>query len=143
MKASGCLQTGPIPTSIVAGVGFGGSFFGAARSVLPIAAAHERAGLLSAFYIESYLAFSLPSILVGLAAPTLGMVLSTYIYSGAVILLAVVLWWRRLHRCLMTWPSKNGICPIADAILRLPQSGHLSTATSLCAGAFLREEPRP
>jgi predicted MFS family arabinose efflux permease len=76
--------------TIVAGAGFGTSFFGAARSVLPIAAPDERAGLLSAFYIESYLAFSLPSILVGLAVPSVGLVLSTYAYGGTVILLAVV-----------------------------------------------------
>jgi hypothetical protein len=76
--------------TVVAGIGFGASFFGAARSVLPIAAAHERAGLLSAFYIESYLAFSLPSVIVGLAAPVLGLALSTYIYGYAVVVLAAL-----------------------------------------------------
>ena len=33
-------------------------------------AAHERAGLLSAFYIEGYLSFSLPAVLTGLTVPT-------------------------------------------------------------------------
>ena len=33
------------------------------------AEAHERAGLLSAFYVEGYLSFSLPAILTGLLAP--------------------------------------------------------------------------
>jgi MFS family permease len=76
--------------TVVAGIGFGASFFGAARSVLPIAEAHERAGLLSAFYIEAYLAFSLPSILVGFAAPIIGLALSTYAYGGVVVVLAAV-----------------------------------------------------
>lgn len=76
--------------TVLAGVGFGGSFFGAARSILPIAHAQERAGLLSAFYIESYLAFSLPSIAVGFAAPSLGLALSTYAYGSVVIVLAVI-----------------------------------------------------
>jgi predicted MFS family arabinose efflux permease len=74
----------------VAGFGFGASFSGLFRKLLPLAAPAERAGLLSAFYVESYLAFSLPAILAGLAAPLLGLELTTDIYGGAIILLAVV-----------------------------------------------------
>ncbi len=58
------------------------------RKLLPLAAPGERAGLLSAFYVESYLAFSLPAILAGLAAPKLGLELTTYIYGAVIILLA-------------------------------------------------------
>ncbi len=71
-----------------AGFGFGASFSGLFRKLLPLAAPGERAGLLSAFYVESYLAFSLPAILAGLAAPKLGLELTTYIYGAAIILLA-------------------------------------------------------
>ena len=35
---------------------------GALRSIMPLALPHERAGLMSAFYVLSYLAFSLPAI---------------------------------------------------------------------------------
>jgi hypothetical protein len=75
--------------SLIAGVGFGASFSGAARAVLPLAQPHQRAGLLSAFYIESYLAFSVPAIAVGLAIPRFGLITCTYVYGLFVILFAM------------------------------------------------------
>ena len=75
--------------TIVAGVGFGATFSGTIRSVVPLAAPDERAGLLAAFFVQSYLAFSLPAILVGMLAPKLGLPLATYLYGSAVILLAL------------------------------------------------------
>jgi len=74
--------------TLVAGAGFGASFFGAGRTLLPLAAPHQRAGLLSAFYVESYLAFSLPAVAVGFLVPLLGLTASTYIFGGVVIVLA-------------------------------------------------------
>lgn len=71
-----------------AGFGFGAAFSGAMRSLLPLAAPAERAGLLATFYVESYLAFSLPVILAGLAAPRLGLLLTTYGFGAAIMLLA-------------------------------------------------------
>lgn len=76
--------------ALVTGVGFGACFSGALRTVLPLAHADERAGLLSTFYVQSYLAFSLPAIAVGLAVPTLGLSVAAYLYGGVVILLALV-----------------------------------------------------
>jgi predicted MFS family arabinose efflux permease len=76
--------------TVVAGVGFGAAFSGALRTVLPLASASERAGLLSTFYVESYLAFSLPAIAAGLAAPVVGLQSVTYIYGAVVILLSIV-----------------------------------------------------
>jgi MFS family permease len=76
--------------TLVAGFGFGASFFGAARTILPLAHNHERAGLLSAFYVESYLAFSLPAIVMGFSSPRLGLPLTTYIYGGVIVVLAGV-----------------------------------------------------
>lgn len=76
--------------TVVAGAGMGSVFSGTFRSVLPLAAANERAGLLAAFYVESYLAFSLPAILAGLLAPRLGLQLSADIYGSAVIVLALI-----------------------------------------------------
>jgi heme A synthase len=52
--------------SALAGAGFGASFQGAIRSVLLLAAPHERAGVLSVFYLIAYLAMGLPAILGGL-----------------------------------------------------------------------------
>jgi hypothetical protein len=59
--------------TFVAGIGFGAAFSGVLRTILPLAKADERAGLLSTFYVESYLAFSLPAIAAGIAAPAFGL----------------------------------------------------------------------
>jgi MFS family permease len=75
--------------TVVAGIGFGAAFAGAMRTVMPHAEAHERAGLLSAFYVEGYLSFSLPAILTGLVAPIAGLPLAADIYGAVVIVLAL------------------------------------------------------
>jgi len=85
-EAVGALFTG----TIIAGVGFGSNFSGVLQSLLPTAHADQRAGLLSAFYVQCYLAFSLPAIAAGLAIPRIGLVTTAYIYGGAVIVLALI-----------------------------------------------------
>ena len=75
--------------TIVAGIGFGAAFSGAMRTVMPHAEAHERAGLLSALYVEGYLSFSLPAILTGLVAPIAGLPLAADVYGAVVIALAL------------------------------------------------------
>ena len=52
--------------SALAGAGFGASFQGALRSVLGLAAPHERAGVLSVVYLVCYLATGLLALLAGL-----------------------------------------------------------------------------
>lgn len=76
--------------ALVTGVGFGACFSGALRTVLPLAHPDERAGLLSAFYVQSYLAFALPAIAMGLAVPRLGLSNAAYIYGSVVVLLALI-----------------------------------------------------
>jgi MFS family permease len=76
--------------TMIAGLGFGASFSGALRALLPTAEPHQRAGLLSAFYVECYLAFSLPALAAGLSVPTLGLATVAYVYGGVVILLAAI-----------------------------------------------------
>ncbi|MDJ0345752.1 hypothetical protein QMK19_34730 [Streptomyces sp. H10-C2] len=51
--------------TVIAGVGFGGGFQGAIRTVVPLAAPHERSGLLSTIYVLSYLAMGLPAVIGG------------------------------------------------------------------------------
>ncbi|AMN42647.1 MFS transporter [Rhodoplanes sp. Z2-YC6860] len=85
-QAVGALFAG----TIVAGVGFGASFSGSLQSLLPTAHADQRAGLLSAFYVQCYLAFSLPAIAAGLAIPRIGLANTAYIYGGGVIVLALI-----------------------------------------------------
>ncbi|MBU0523792.1 MULTISPECIES: MFS transporter [Pseudomonas] len=75
--------------TLVAGCGFGASFLGALRSVVPLALPHERAGLMSAFYVLSYLAFCLPSLLAGNLTRAFGLVTTTDGYGAVLIILAV------------------------------------------------------
>jgi hypothetical protein len=76
--------------TMIAGAGFGATFSGTLRSLLPTAHAHERAGLLSAYYLQSYLAFALPAVAAGLAVPVIGLSVVAYLYGAAVILLTVI-----------------------------------------------------
>ncbi|KJV36549.1 MFS transporter [Luteibacter yeojuensis] len=75
--------------SVVAGMGFGASFLGAVRSVLPLAGPHERSHLMAVFYIESYLAFSVPTIAVGFLAQQVGLPAAVNIYAGIIIALTL------------------------------------------------------
>jgi MFS family permease len=76
--------------TLVAGCGFGASFLGSLRSVVPLALPHERAGLMSAYYVLSYLAFCLPSLLAGSLTRAFGLVAATDAYGATLIVLAVV-----------------------------------------------------
>lgn len=75
--------------AVVAGIGFGASFLGALRLLLPLAHAHERGALMAAFLALSYLAFCIPALLAGVSIKTAGLVTTTNVYGGVVILLAV------------------------------------------------------
>ncbi|MGF9562547.1 MFS transporter [Neorhizobium sp. JUb45] len=74
----------------IAGLGFGSIFSNVLKIVMPLAQAHERAGLFAAFLVESYLAFALPAILAGLAAPVFGLPATAYFYGAAILILAVI-----------------------------------------------------
>jgi len=74
----------------IAGLGFGSIFANVLKIVLPLAESHERAGLFSAFLVESYLAFSLPAILAGLAVPVVGLPATAYALGASILLLALV-----------------------------------------------------
>jgi MFS family permease len=70
--------------ALVAGFGFGPAFLGAFRSVSQLAAPHERAGLISAIYVVSYLAFSIPALVAGVIITEAGL-RSTSVGYGAVV----------------------------------------------------------
>ena len=73
--------------TMIAGIGFGSNFSGTLRLLLPTAHADQRAGLLATFYVQSYLAFSLPAILAGLSVPVVGLAMVAYLYGAAIIAL--------------------------------------------------------
>ncbi|WP_434629094.1 MFS transporter [Pseudomonas sp. Z1-29] len=75
--------------TLITGSGFGAGFLGALRSIMPLALPHERAGLMSAFYVLSYLAFSLPSLLAGNLTRIFGLIPTTDGYGVVLIVMAV------------------------------------------------------
>jgi len=76
--------------AVVAGIGFGASFLGALRLLLPLAHAHQRAGLMSAFLALSYLAFCVPALVAGVSIKHLGLVSTTNVYGTVVVVLALL-----------------------------------------------------
>jgi MFS family permease len=77
--------------SAIAGAGFGSGFQGGIRTVVPLAAAHQRAGLVSLLYVVSYLGLGVPAVLAGFGVVHGGGLVDTSRYYGAaVIALAAV-----------------------------------------------------
>lgn len=75
----------------LAGTGFGGGFQGAIRTTVPLAAPHERSGLLSTLYVVSYLAMGLPAVIGGvLVVHGGGLLATTREYGLAVMALAAL-----------------------------------------------------
>jgi MFS family permease len=76
--------------TMIAGAGFGSTFSATLRALLPTAEPHQRAGLLSAFYLQSYLAFAVPAVVAGLSVSQIGLATTAYIYGAVIILLAFI-----------------------------------------------------
>lgn len=77
--------------TISAGVGFGCGFQGGIRTVVPLAAPHERSGLLSTVFVVCYLAMGLPAVIGGyLVVHGGGLLTTTREYGVAVIVLAAL-----------------------------------------------------
>ena len=72
----------------VAGVGFGTGFQGAVRTVVSVAAPHERAGTLSIVFIVSYVALGLPAIIAGSMARHGNLLATAQVFGGVVMALA-------------------------------------------------------
>ncbi|GAA0691066.1 MFS transporter [Streptomyces malaysiensis subsp. malaysiensis] len=58
--------TGFFASTFVSGIGFGAGFQGGMRTVVPLVAEHERAGVLSSIYVICYLGMGLPAIVAGI-----------------------------------------------------------------------------
>jgi hypothetical protein len=74
----------------VAGVGFGASFTAALRLIFPLAEAHQRAGVVAAIYVVSYVAFGLPIVIEGQLVGVIGEIPAVVCYTALTVLLAVV-----------------------------------------------------
>ncbi len=75
--------------SAIAGAGFGAAFLGALHSLTQLAQPHQRAALLSAIYVVSYLALSIPAVVAGLLIIHIGLRDTALGYGAFVALLAV------------------------------------------------------
>jgi hypothetical protein len=73
--------------SAIAGLGFGAAFNGTMRSLVPLVEVHERAGLMSTFFVLSYLAFSLPAIAAGVMAGHVGLEVASVGYGLLLVVL--------------------------------------------------------
>ncbi len=72
----------------IAGLGFGPAFMGAYRATVAAATSDDRAGLITAIYIVSYLATGIPAVLAGIATSHYGLHTTALVYSVAVAVLA-------------------------------------------------------
>src|ERR1700749_2666070 len=72
--------------SAIAGAGFGSGFQGGIRTVVPLAAPHERAGLVSLLYVVSYLGLGVPAVLAGFGVVHGGGLIDTTRYYGAAVI---------------------------------------------------------
>jgi MFS family permease len=75
--------------SVLAGVGFGAGFSGAFKTIVSLAPPTERAGLIAAVYVLSYVGFSLPAIAAGVAVSHAGLLPTTNVYGSVVAALAL------------------------------------------------------
>ncbi len=74
----------------IAGVGFGSAFTAALQLLIPLVAAHERAGIVAAVYVVAYTAFGLPIVIEGQLVGPLGEIPAVVGYTALTILLALV-----------------------------------------------------
>jgi MFS family permease len=73
----------------ISGIGFGSGFQGGIRTVVPAAAPHERAGVLSLLFTVSYLGLGVPAVAAGfLAVHGAGLIGAARDYCAALIVLA-------------------------------------------------------
>jgi MFS family permease len=74
----------------VGGAGFGAGFLGAYRTLSALAPPNQRAGLIAAIFIVSYLALSVPVVVAGVATTHFGLHRTALVYCGTLAVLAAV-----------------------------------------------------
>lgn len=76
--------------AILSGIGFGAGFLGATRSIVARVTPQERAGLMAAFYFESYLANSVPAMIAGYAVRHIGLTEAATGFGAFIIALSLL-----------------------------------------------------
>ena len=77
--------------SVVAGAGVGAGFQAGIRSVVPLAAPHQRAGVLSVAYTVCYLAMGLPAVIAGFLLVHEGNLVTTAVQYGVAVMVLAAL----------------------------------------------------
>lgn len=88
------VQTGTVwpalAGTVIAGLGFGGSALTSFSTLVKLAAPEERGELLAVALVISYIAFSVPAVVAGLASTAYGLHSTATVYAGVVILFSVL-----------------------------------------------------
>ncbi len=105
--------------TIVSGVGFGAGFGGAITAIGAAAAPQERGQVFSAVFVVSYLGFSIPAVVAGIAVGRIGLRSTTVGYAVYVMLLvivasaAAVAMSRRARRLVVAPAAPDTVCATA------------------------------
>jgi MFS family permease len=75
--------------SALTGIGFGVAFMGAIRLISTVAPIEQRAAVMSAFYVVAYSSLSVPTLIAGLAIPSLGLESTFRIFGSIVVVLGL------------------------------------------------------
>jgi MFS family permease len=73
--------------TFIAGLGFGPVFLGAFRTIVALAPADDRAGLVAAIFTVTYTGFGAPALAAGFATSSYGLRSTALVYCSAVVLL--------------------------------------------------------
>jgi MFS family permease len=87
--ASGAVVAGIVGTAI-AGVGFGASALATFGTMARISAPEERGELFASAYVISYLSFSVPAVIAGLAATAAGLHSTAVVYASVLTVLSLL-----------------------------------------------------
>jgi MFS family permease len=76
--------------TVLAGIGFGAAGLATFGTFARIAEPHERGALFAVAFVISYLAFSVPAVIAGVAGTAFGLLLTTEVYAMAIAVITAV-----------------------------------------------------
>jgi hypothetical protein len=112
----------------VAGAGFGTAMLGVFRAISALAAPGQRAGLIAAYFIASYAAFSVPVVAAGIAITHVGLHRTALAYCTVIVILAAAAAASLIFRR-RSPPHADCSPPVEDAPLGLRGPPHTAQPT--------------
>jgi hypothetical protein len=76
--------------SILAGAGFGAAFLGGLRALTAAIPQHQRAAVMSAFYLAAYTSLSLPAVLAGIVVAHVALPTTFELFGSVVAAIAPI-----------------------------------------------------